>query len=130
KDGIHHGIWGHPSGTAHADFNIAQLGGYFLRRVLVRNCPTRCARGCSQTALGTKVIDFDDHTIHLKFGIVAMICPVLDLVLDFLRCRDPLRIRRNRKAPRRNGSVGIVLARGSKAFTSTETMCYQTQTTL
>src|SRR5699024_7548636 len=90
----------------------------------------RCARGCSQTALGTKVIDFDDHTIHLKFGIVAMICPVLDLVLDFLRCRDPLRIRRNRKAPRRNGSVGIVLARGSKAFTSTETMCYQTQTTL
>src|SRR5699024_9421067 len=103
---INHVKWGNSSATDLADFNIAQLGGYFLRRVLVCNCPTRCARGSSQTALGTKVIDFDDHAIHLKFGIVAMIRPVLDLVLDFLRCRDPLRIRRNWKAPRSNRSVG------------------------
>src|SRR5699024_3002726 len=119
----HHRMRSNASSTSHGDFNIQQLSGHFLWCILISNCPSMRTRSRAKAALGCQVIDLDDHAIHLKFSVMAVVRPILDLVLDFLGRSHALGVMRNRQAPSSNRGIGIVLALRSKPIAGTNAVC-------
>ena len=75
-DGLHERERSDPAGAPHVDFDVEQLGGRLLRRVLVGDRPARCARGRTEPPLQRHLVDFDHHTVDFVLDVMAVLAPV------------------------------------------------------
>ena len=86
----------HAAGAPDADLDVEQLGDGFFRRVLVGDRPARRPGRAAQAALERHLVDLDDHAVDFVLGVVPMLAPVVDVLVELLGRGEDLAVRRNR----------------------------------
>src|SRR5690606_12840381 len=73
------------AGATNLPLDITQYGDLFLRRKLVRDGPTRCARNKSELLLPIKAIDLVDHAVDV---IAELVAPQQNILVERLQRLD------------------------------------------